>query len=128
MIAGFGTQNTNCLTYIPNDIKLEHTYSSQTQPTLTADGTVGGSSYAVRVSSTSSGHNAFKAFNGTITNGDDCWEANTRTLTDWLEFYSPYKLKVSKITFKNRAGSYFTTYSKLKLSASNDGVKYDTIA
>ena len=123
-----GTQNTNCLTYIPQDIKLEHAYTSWTQPTLTANGTVGGSSYAVRVSSTTSGHDAYKAFNGTLSNADDCWEAGSRTLTDWLEFYSPYRLKVSKITFKNRVGQYFTTYSKLKLTASLDGSSYDTIA
>lgn len=80
----------------------KYTYASWTMPVLAANGTVGSSSYAARASSEYSGHNAWKAFNGTNINENDCWEAETRNTSQWLEFYSPDTLELNTIKFTNR--------------------------
>lgn len=116
--------------YVPNGWTnykyYKYTYANWTQPVLTANGTVGGTSYAVRVSTeyTSDGnHRGYRAFDGSKTTQ---WEANVRNTSQWIEFYSPVELKVSSIDFVNRSSSS-TTYTKWKLTVSNDGTNYITI-
>jgi hypothetical protein len=103
------------------------TYASWTQPVLSANGTVGGSSYAARASSNYSGHDPWKAFNGTNINSDDCWEANTRGESEVLEFYSPDTLKLSAVKFTNRRDNYVTVFNPIMITGSMDGVSYFTI-
>lgn len=102
----------------------KYTYASWTMPVLAANGTVGGSSYAARASSEFSGHNAWKAFNGTNTNQDDCWEANTRDTQQWLEFYSPDTLELNTIKFTNRRQQYVTVFNPILVTGSIDGGNY----
>ena len=102
----------------------KYTYTSWTMPVLAANGTVGSSSYAARASSEYSGHNAWKAFNGTNTNQDDCWEANTRDTQQWLEFYSPDTLELNTIKFKNRRQQYVTVFNPILVTGSIDGGNY----
>lgn len=111
--------------YKAETIYYKHT--AWTQTSLTADGVVGGSKNAARASSNYTNHNPWKPFDGGTSLGvDDCWEALTRDLNQWVEYYSPNPLKISKINFKNR-GVYTTTYSVWKLSGSNDGINYEDI-
>lgn len=105
----------------------KYSYTSWAQPVLSANGTVGGSSYAARASSTYSGHDPWKAFNGTNNNEDDCWEAATRDTSQWLEFYSPDTLEISKIKFTNRRNNYITVFNPILITGSMDGSSYFTI-
>lgn len=102
----------------------KYTYASWTMPNLTQNGTVGSSSYAARASSEYSGHDAWKAFNGTNTNQDDCWEANTRDTQQWLEFYSPDTLELNTIKFTNRRQQYVTVFNPILVTGSIDGGNY----
>lgn len=124
------TLKKNSKVYVPNGWTnykyYKYTYANWTQPVLTANGTVGGSSYAVRVSTeyTSDGnHRGYRAFDDSKTTQ---WEANVRNTSQWIEFYSPVELKVSSINFVNRHSSS-TTYTKWKLTVSNNGTNYTTI-
>lgn len=102
----------------------KYTYTSWTMPVLAANGTVGGSSYAARASSEFSNHNAWKAFNGTNTSKDDCWEANTRDTQQWLEFYSPDTLELNTIKFTNRRQQYVTVFNPILVTGSIDRRNY----
>ena len=102
----------------------KYTYTSWTMSVLAANGTVGSSSYAARASSEYPGHNAWKAFNGTNINRDDCWEANTRDTQQWLEFYSPDTLELNTIKFTNRRQQYVTVFNPILVTGSIDGGNY----
>lgn len=116
--------------YVPNGWTnykyYKYTYADWTQPVLTANGTVGGTSYAVRASTEYTrevNHRGYRAFDDSKTTQ---WEADVRDTSQWVEFYSPVELKVSSIDFVNRSSSS-TTYTKWKLTVSNDGTNYTTI-
>ena len=94
-------------------------YGDWTQPTLTANGTVGGDEYACRVNNA---HNS-NAYNAFDNNTGTAWEAANRTENDWIEFYSPEIIKVFKITFTNR-NSYTTAWSKFNVFGSLNGKDY----
>lgn len=102
----------------------KYTYASWTAPVLAANGTVGGSSYAARASSEHPNHNAWKAFNGTNIDEDDCWEANPRNTQEWLEFYSPDTLELNTIKFTNRRQQYVTVFNPILVTGSIDGENY----
>lgn len=102
----------------------KYTYASWTAPVLAANGTVGGSSYAARASSICSGHDPWKAFNGSNINKDDCWEADTRDTQQWLEFYSPDTLELITIKFTNRRQQYVTVFNPILVTGSIDGGNY----
>lgn len=102
----------------------KYTYASWTMPNLTQNGTVGSSSYAARASSEYSGHDAWKAFNGTNINQNDCWEANTRDTQQWLELYSPDTLELNTIKFTNRRQQYVTVFNPILVTGSIDGGNY----
>lgn len=116
---------TNCLTYVPENIKLEHTYGAWTMPTLSANGTVGGDSYAVRSSSEyGSSYATYNAFNGSSTT---FWSENGVSSSGYIEFYSPFRLKVSKITIQNRS-EYVNTWASGIVYGSLDGTNYFEMA
>lgn len=101
-----------------------------TRPNLTADGTVGGGQYAARANSNYSGHNPYKAFNGTFDTSSstaDMWEESTRTSSGWLEFYSPVLLGNLSFKFTNRF-QYVTVWSNFNILVSKDGKIYETLA
>ena len=116
-----GTQNTNCITEIPNDIKLElsngtltlkagskvyvpngkteqkyykYTYENWTRPNLTATGTLGGSSFAVSAETIYSGYPIHQAVDG---NSSTFWLSATGSYASYI-FYNPTPLKVTKIS------------------------------
>lgn len=81
--------------------KREETEQPWTQPVLSANGTIGGDSFACAASSeysTGSGY-AWKAFDNDNTG---CWGGSTygsSAVPQWLEWYNPSGLKITQITF-----------------------------
>ncbi|MBO6273708.1 hypothetical protein J6O48_13165 [bacterium] len=91
------------------------TVSTFTRPNLTANGTMGESSFAVSCDSSVSGYYAYSAVNG---NTDYLWMVNNTTSICKYTFYNPTPLKVSQII------NYYTstTYSasNFVIEGSND--------
>ena len=96
-----------------------------TQPILTANGTMGGSSFAVstNVTQVDSSHDVYKAFDGvTTTSGGDFHSAQGST-TGYIDIYNPVPLKITNFKiynqpFANRASSAGNIYG------SNDGTNW----
>lgn len=97
--------------YVGGSLTLFKQPESWTQPVLSSNGTLGGSSFAVTQSSAYSGRNAYLAFNN---NTSDFWtsagssytaNADGSTGSEYIIFYNPDKLNVSKLTFTNRSDS-----------------------
>lgn len=131
-----GTKYQKIISLYKNSQTIKEVYKAETvyykhtawtQTPLTADGVVGGSKNAARASSFRTNRAPWKPFDGRTSLGEnDCWQSLTRDLNQWLEYYNPNPLRISKINFKNR-GSFSVTYSVWKLSGSNDGINYEDI-
>lgn len=71
------------------------------QPTLSANGTVGGDSFAVQSSGTysasGSNHDTYHAFD----NNPNTWWHSTSGMPEWITFYNPVELNVTKLTIQN---------------------------
>ena len=91
-------------------------------PTMTSDTTPSG--VASGDSHTLSSYPAYKAFNGTNTNGSDCWYTQSST-SGWLQYQFPSAVAIAKIWMKNRAGTN-GSYSPqtFKLQGSNNGTSW----
>ena len=76
---------------------------SWTQPILSANGTMGGSSFAVEANSEySSTYAAWKAFDGIKNSNSNYWHASAADpVPGWLTFYNPEKLNVTNIALTN---------------------------
>ena len=112
--------------YVPNGTTeqkyYKYTYETFSQPILSADGTMGGSSFAVsanNILSNSTSYSAWKAFNNVAT---DYWHSQSG-FPAWIQFYNPKPLKISKIAVTNRHidGSIIKTYG---VSYSDDGTNF----
>lgn len=103
----------------------KYVYSSWSQPTLSSNGSVGGSSYAARANSEyGSSYAAYMAFDK---NNSKFWAENGVTNSGVLEFYSPVQLKVNSINITNRP-DYVNTWKTGSVLGSLDGVNYFTLA
>lgn len=93
------------------------------QPTLSANGTLGGSSFAVAASSEYSGREAYKGVDG---NPSTRFGANNILPSHYI-WYNPNALKVTNIAITNPAdaGNYISGYT---LYGSNDNLVYTIIA
>lgn len=88
------------------------------QPTLSANGTLGGSNFAVYASSTYSGDYTHSAFYGADNNSSTTYASAGVSSGFYYTFYNPAALKVSSIAITNKSdGETFTGYT---LYASND--------
>lgn len=99
-------------------------YQSWTQPTLTANGIVGGSSFAAYASSEyNSGSLAYFAFNS---GSSQYWHSNSGH-PQWIGWYNPNPLHITNIKVKNRNsdGSYIKDYTVL---CSNDNDNFIEVA
>lgn len=74
---------------------LEFVYKPWTQPVLSANGTMGGDSFAVSATSSYSSRQPYMAFDG---NSATKWGIDNSSATESLIFYNPVPLKVKKIT------------------------------
>lgn len=101
----------------------KYTYKNWTQPKLTTNGTIGGSSFAVTQSNLYNAEYAYCAFDA---NESTQWTNNGNT--GYLVFYNPMPLNVTKISVMNGFDSSYTRpISSGTLLASNDGNSYKTI-
>lgn len=100
--------------------------NSWTQPVLTANGTLGGNSFAVSASREYSGHAIWKAFDSDVSS--QYWSSGTGTypVVDII-FYNPVPLKVSSIVTSNAANNNEVIKSG-SIYGSNDGTNWELIA
>lgn len=108
-----GTKATKIITDDKN-------YIPWTRPNLTANGIMGGASFAVSASSVSD-HPAWGAFNGT---GNQWESSNSIKPPHWIAFYNPKKLSVSRLDIENGNNSFLKTAI---FQGSDDGKKWDNI-
>lgn len=104
-------------------------YKAWTQTPLTADGTMGGSDYAVEPSGTIlSGHNAWESFN--ITPGNEYTVFGLDNVTSgYVTYYSPVPLRINSVTFTRSTGG--TNANKIisyVISGSNDNSTWTELA
>lgn len=95
------------------------------QPVLSADGTLGGSDFAISVSSfLGAGYEGYKAFDN---NTSTYWHSATSDLPTSIIVYNPNGLKLSNLAFTNApsggATNYITGYT---IYRSNDNITYTT--
>lgn len=99
----------------------KYVYEDWTQPVLSANGTMGGSSFAVSASSEyDTARPAYGAFDGVTGNDSaNCWHSGSG-FPSWIQFYNPKPLKVTKLTVTNRGsdGAFINSYG---VSYSDDG-------
>lgn len=103
----------------------KYTYTDWAQPTLTANGTLGGSSFAVDCSSyVWAEKNAYAAFD----DGTSYWQsAVSATEAQWLTFYNPKALKLEKIKIYNYTGETFYYPKGIYIQGSNDNSTWETL-
>lgn len=95
------------------------------QPILTANGTMGGNSFAVEASSQYDATvPAWKAFDGT---GTSNWVATTGVIPSWITFYNPVALNVTKLTILNRASDNDGVITAGEIQVSNNNSDWVTI-
>lgn len=101
------------------------TQTAWTQPTLTANGTVGGDSFACACGNKYiASYDAWKAFDGSLTN---LWRtAGTQVpMSDrWLEFYNPDALVVTNIKIRNGKGNNNYPIVDYEFQYSDDGTTW----
>ena len=98
----------------------KRTYYKKTlwaQPTLSANGSVGGASFAVSASAAT--NPAYYAFDS---NSSTYWRSGTAS--GWIQFYNPIPLLVSNI----RWGYFYSYPIGGTVQGSNDGTTWDTVA
>lgn len=95
------------------------------QPILSANGTIGGDSFAVAMSSEYSGRPAWHAFDGVTTlNAQQTNTAHTgNSMPSWFEFYNPEPICVTKMAVWN--GNI--TPHDYQFQCSEDGVTWTTL-
>lgn len=103
---------------------LKYVWGNWTQPSLSANGTVGGSSFACNASAFAVNNNPsvcvgiYGAFD---TDASTYWRSGTTT--GWIGFYSPEPLKVSKLVF----GYFYSYITGGNVQASNDNSSWTTV-
>lgn len=99
------------------------------KPTLTANGTLGGDSFAVAATDQySSTYAAWKCFTETNT---DCWVSNASASTSnpiYYTIYNPEPVQINFIEMRNRSSSATEMLGDFVFQASNDGVTWEDIA
>lgn len=86
-------------------------YKAFTRPNLTANGTMGGSSFACDQQSYYNGdktpQQAWYVFDGNYTSGGNEWQINSVKTNNyyWIKWYNPKPLKLSQLKIYNSAGN-----------------------
>lgn len=107
----------------------KYTFGSWTRPNLSANGSMGGTSFAVSVDNIYDGnYPAWKAVDGNTTTGDNCWASGTNGFPHWYAFYNPDPLKVTQLQIMNRV--YTASYANIQnyqIQISDNGSSWTTI-
>ena len=125
--------------YIPDDKSyilkrkpyMKYVYNYWQQPVLTANGTMGGDSFAVSASSVKdAARQAWNAFDGikSTSSENGNWHSSGAAPA-WLSFYNPNALKISRMTITNRQ-NYSDISSAVidyQIQTSDDGSIWNTI-
>lgn len=121
--------------YIPDDKSyilkrkpyMKYVYNYWQQPVLTANGTMGGDSFAVNQSSYyTSDRQAWRAFNG-VDNDLADWNS-AQGVPQWISWYNPVPLSISKITVVNTFDTpYPDTIKDYEVQVSDDNSTWTTI-
>lgn len=103
-------------------------YSSQqelpwTQPVLSANGTIGGNSFACAASSNQS--TAYKVFDNSTSSAF----VSTASQPSWIEWYNPYPLKISQIKIATQLQGvvYQGALGDFYIQVSDDGINWTTV-
>lgn len=100
-------------------------YEDWTQPVLTANGTMGGDSFAVSASSYyDSGSQAWYAFDGNTTDANKWYSAVNGE--KWLAFYNPIALNVTSLTVYNHIDARWYLGGGT-VQASADGITWENL-
>lgn len=97
------------------------------QPVLTANGTMGGDSFAVssNVNSTS-GRELWKAFDGN-SNNDDRWQSVSTNGTVTFDFYNPQPLKLHSLVLNYGNGESYYYPKEVIIQGSDDGNSWNDL-
>ena len=102
----------------------KYAYQDFVQPKLTANGTLGGKSFAVAVDSRYDDYSAFKAFDGDTSTS---WQSNGTTAAGtYFKMYNPNPLNITKIVWSGTP-KYGTITAGI-VYGSNDDVDYVELA
>ena len=106
---------------------IYYKYVDWIQPVLSANGTMGGNSFACSASSTHSSVQPYYAFNNVTGTWDKGWTAKVSGA--YLQWYNPIPIKINKLTIVNVPSSasgvgYITKYT---IKASNSGNENDFV-
>ena len=119
-IAGLYLENPTADYFAQTQGGTEETF---VQPTLSADGTPGGSSFAVFASAVFvSGNEAYKAFDN---DASTCWQSQTN-YPQYLAFYNPEPLNVTNLQITNAGNA--ATIKGWEVQVSNDNSTWVKIA
>jgi len=98
--------------------------SSNVIPTMTATTNPNGEATAQEYYS---GYQPYKAFNGTITDANDCWASNGSALPLWLQYKFDFPQVITKYEVMARKTQTAQAPSAWTLYGSNDGVVWTQI-
>lgn len=100
--------------------KREQTEQPWTQPVLSANGTIGGDSFACAASSVLTGNAAYQAFQA-FDNSTYLWtSAKNQQNNSWLEWYNPKKIAITTLKFWTGGDYGMGVIKNFKIQASND--------
>lgn len=96
-------------------------YVDWVQPVLTADGTLGGDSFACFAGTNYSSNPAYLAFDGNTTTA---WASNLTNAQDFIGFYNPKPIRVKNIKYTN----YEWVVGSWEVYGSNNNIDYELLA
>ena len=82
----------------------KYVYSDWIQPVLTANGTMGGDSFAVNAKSQRSRLPAYSAIND---NGEWVGSESSTSTSSWYKIYNPKPLKITQVTWINNSATWY---------------------
>lgn len=104
----------------------KYVYNDWTQPVLTSNGTMGGTSFACSQSAyysdtSETAQYAFYAFDGVTADSGHEWQINSVSTSSyyWISWYNPKPLKISKIKVLNSQANYVVKNWNLQVSSDN---------
>ena len=100
----------------------KYQYSSWTQPVLSANGTIGGNSFAVDSYNSYGNNYAYYAFDGVTSGTNNVWSPSS--LPAYITIYNPSPLNITSITVTDWSQHFARTGT---IEASNDNITYTTL-